>query len=86
MEGNATTTAATTATTTTPGEVVSPIASNVTALEDYDIWTPWSYVQKQMTDLTWSKPANLEEQLMGKTLDEQIKIINEYNTIFSISY
>ncbi len=80
MEGNATTTAATTATTTTPGEVVSPIASNVTALEDYDIWTPWSYVQKQMTDLTWSKPANLEEQLMGKTLDEQIKIINEYNT------
>jgi len=36
MEGNTTTTAATTATTTT-GEVVSPIASNVTALEDYDV-------------------------------------------------
>jgi len=36
MEGNTTTTAATTAATTT-GEVVSPIASNVTALEDYDV-------------------------------------------------
>jgi len=80
MEGNTTTTTAANPATTTPGEVVSPIASNVTALEDYDVWTPWSYIQKQMTDLTWSKPANLEEQLIGKTLDEQIKIINEYNT------
>jgi hypothetical protein len=77
MEGNQTTT--TTVATGEAATTVSPIASNITALEDYDVWTPWAYIQKQVAEMAWSKPANLEEAIMWKTLDEQIKIINEYN-------
>lgn len=65
---------------TTVQEPINPIASNVSALDDYDVWTPQNYVQKNLTELSGSKPERLDEALVGKPLEEQVKIINDYNT------
>lgn len=57
---------------------VQPTQTNVSSIEDYDVWSSMLPTQRAAMEAAWSKPLNIQEELSWKPLNEQIEILNKY--------
>lgn len=64
----------------TPVAMTAPTTtvSNVSNLDNLDVGVPDFALQQQAMADAWTKPASLEQEISGKSIEEQIDIINNY--------